>query len=201
MSRVPLKEVTSSLKVQRSVFTGILVPLKSGKDASGILTDLRKKHFSATHICWAYRVYKEGSLVENSSDAGEPSGTAGIPILNALKKKNMINAACFVVRIFGGQKLGRRGLAAAYGTCAFDTANLADCVKWEPETLLRITAPLEYYGSLMNLVVQSEGHVRQDNTAGLVEWVVSLPERVVPVFSGEVNTITRGAGVIRLRRI
>ena len=79
---------------------------------------MRKRYHAARHHCWAFRLGAPGSIEETSSDDGEPGGTAGLPILGALQRAGLHDAACIVTRWFGGTKLGTGGLVRAYGEAA-----------------------------------------------------------------------------------
>ena len=100
-------------KIKRSVFIAHLHYVESMKEAKDYISRISSEYKTANHNCWAYIVGEKGETF-HSSDAGEPSGTAGMPMLNALKKYNMINIAIVVTRYFGGVKLGIRGLIDAY---------------------------------------------------------------------------------------
>jgi len=108
-------------KIERSEFLGIAFPIASEETFFDELQRIEKGHFDATHHCWAFRLLDR----ERSSDAGEPSGTAGKPILSALKGGSLHYAAVVVVRWFGGVKLGPGGLARAYRDMAAETLKLA----------------------------------------------------------------------------
>ncbi len=102
--------------------------IKDSQEAKSFVSEINDLHKTASHNCWAYVVGKKGETVY-CSDAGEPSGTAGKPILNALKKNNMSNTIAVVTRYFGGVKLGVRGLIDAYGGVADRCIQLADKIE------------------------------------------------------------------------
>lgn len=102
-----------TLEIKKSKFVAYLFELESQVDIESNLKMLKKEHKKATHICYAYIYNKECNLVK-ANDDGEPSGTAGRPILNVLEKKNLKNVMVCVVRYFGGIKLGAGGLVRAY---------------------------------------------------------------------------------------
>ena len=108
----------SSLLIQGSKFIAYLAPVESLEAAESVLGLRQRRYPDATHHCWAYRVGRPELLIERSSDAGEPSGTAGRPIADALRGAGLENAACVVTRYFGGTKLGTGGLVRAYGDAA-----------------------------------------------------------------------------------
>ena len=113
---MPLSTVNSvceaSLKIRRSTFIGYVVSVSSIESAKKAISERASTHNRATHNCWAYILGYEGETV-HSSDAGEPSGSAGRPILNALKSSALTNVAAVVTRYYGGVKLGIRGLIEA----------------------------------------------------------------------------------------
>ena len=96
-----------------SKFLGYAYPITSDQDIKNIIADLKKEHPKANHHCWAMRWSTDRSVFKLNDD-GEPSGTAGRPILNTLLSKNITNAAVVVVRYFGGTLLGVPGLINAY---------------------------------------------------------------------------------------
>ena len=94
------------------------------------LNNLREQYPDANHICYGYRI-KEGDRVDEfATDAGEPKGSSGIPILNVLKRNQLVNVVIFVIRYFGGSKLGIPGLINAYGTAAEKTIKNAKVKEW-----------------------------------------------------------------------
>ena len=97
---------------KKSKFYGYLLECSSEQEIKDSLIWLKKEHKKATHICWACRL--KSPFCERAVDDGEPSGTAGRPILSVLQKKNIENVCVFVVRYFGGVKLGAGGLVRIY---------------------------------------------------------------------------------------
>ena len=116
--RVPAEQATAEIKVERSRFLAYTFPLGAESDFAPALETLTRKHFDATHLCWAWRIIAGDAPRARSSDAGEPSGTAGKPILNAIEGADLFDAAVVVVRYYGGVKLGTGGLSRAYRAAA-----------------------------------------------------------------------------------
>ena len=104
---------TFELIINKSRFIAYKLDLTSLEQVKPFLAELKKEHKKANHVCYAY-VYKQEIVSEKCSDDGEPGGTAGYPILNVIKKKNLTNVLVAVVRYFGGIKLGAGGLTRAY---------------------------------------------------------------------------------------
>ena len=114
---VTIKEnVQAELIEKKSKFIANLFYVESVKEAEEIITKIKKKYFDARHNCIAYRIIEE-NLVEKSSDDGEPSGTAGAPMLSILQKNNLVNVLVIITRYFGGILLGTGGLVRAYSKC------------------------------------------------------------------------------------
>ena len=124
----PLSPVTYEEKIKRSLFIADLAPVHNEDESKNFLSQIISKYRDATHNCRAY-IFSNGS--EYSSDDGEPSGTAGKPILNAIKHSGLVNVMIIVTRYFGGVKLGTRGLIDAYGMTAakaLEMAEIKECI-------------------------------------------------------------------------
>lgn len=126
-------------KIERSDFLGIAFPITSEEDFFAELQRIEKKHFDATHHCWAFRLRERA----RSSDAGEPSGTAGKPILAAIEGASLVETAVVVVRWFGGVKLGTGGLSRAYRETAAETLRRAKTVERFDYVQFRIVVPFD----------------------------------------------------------
>ena len=108
-----MNEDIFELEINKSRFIAYKLELTSLDVVKPFLEKLKKEHKKARHVCYAY-VYNREVISEKCSDDGEPGGTAGYPILNVIKKKNLTNVLVAVVRYFGGIKLGAGGLTRAY---------------------------------------------------------------------------------------
>ena len=109
-----LKNETAEIVEKKSKFIANLFHVESVEEAENRIKDIKKKYHDARHNCIAYRVAENGQIIEKSSDDGEPSGTAGGPMLNILQKNNLGNVLVVVTRYFGGILLGTGGLVRAY---------------------------------------------------------------------------------------
>lgn len=120
-----------------SKFIGYLTPASTQSFVESALEFAKSEHPKATHHCYAYRI-DPNSVIEFSQDDGEPSGTAGAPILNAMRSANLINCIMISVRYYGGTKLGKSGLINAYGECARQAIDSAKLNKVIPISRYRI---------------------------------------------------------------
>ena len=117
---------TSEIEIKRSRFLGAVKKTESEACAREFISLIKKQNSLAKHNCYAYIVIEDGQERVKFSDDGEPQGTAGLPILNVLKAKNLKNVACVVTRYFGGIKLGAGGLVRAYTEAAATAVNNAE---------------------------------------------------------------------------
>lgn len=108
----------SEIVVTKSRFIGNLVSVSSAEEAEEFITSIRKKYNDARHNCWAYIVMDGDMIINKCSDDGEPSGTAGRPILSIMEGAGLVNVVCTVTRYFGGVLLGTGGLVRAYSDAA-----------------------------------------------------------------------------------
>ena len=112
-----IKENSSAEIVEKkSKFIANVFYVESREEAESIIKEVNKKYHDARHNCYAYRVIENGLITEKSSDDGEPSGTAGAPMLNILSKNDYANVLVIVTRYFGGILLGTGGLVKAYSS-------------------------------------------------------------------------------------
>lgn len=118
------KEITNEIIINKSKFITILTNINDIDKVKEKLENIKKTYKDATHYCFAYIINNH----EKCSDNGEPSGTAGMPILNVLKQNNLTNILCVVIRYFGGIKLGAGGLIRAYSSSASEALNKANIV-------------------------------------------------------------------------
>ena len=108
------KNVETEIVVKKSKFIANIFYISTNKEAEEKIKEIKKKYFDARHNCVSYRVLEDEKIVERFSDDGEPSGTAGGPMLNILQKNNLVNIVIVVTRYFGGILLGTGGLVRAY---------------------------------------------------------------------------------------
>lgn len=119
--------VSSELIEKKSKFIANAFQVKNKEEAENRINEISKEYFDAKHNCYAYIINDGKNIIEKMSDNGEPSGTAGMPILNVLKKRNLQNVLVIVTRYFGGILLGTGGLTRAYSgvtTQCIDKANI-----------------------------------------------------------------------------
>ena len=118
---------TYEIVEKKSKFIANLIYIESKEEAENVIKEYKKKYYDARHNCYAYRVLNQDEIYEKSSDDGEPSGTAGAPMLNLLQKNDLCNVIIIVTRYFGGILLGTGGLVRAYSGAT--TGAIDNCKK------------------------------------------------------------------------
>lgn len=135
--------------IEKSRFIGYVLPIQKEEDAINFIATIKKKHWDATHNVPVY-VLGDQFSVQRYSDDGEPSGTAGVPILEMLKKEEITNVCVVVTRYFGGVKLGTGGLVRAYTQAAKDALEMAILVEKKLFFCYRIKVSYTSHGKLQN---------------------------------------------------
>jgi uncharacterized YigZ family protein len=168
--------------IKKSRFIGVIVPCTSEIEVLQHLKQLHDEHPNASHIAYAYRIKTDHGLTYRFHDAGEPTGTAGKPILQHIEGKELINLLIAVIRYFGGVKLGAGGLTRAYGNNArqvIDAAEIAAYVEMVNIPLIlnyKQIQPLEY------LLKKLDGHILKQDFAEQVRLIIQLPAEHVNTF-------------------
>ncbi|MBU8848232.1 MAG: YigZ family protein [Desulfobacterales bacterium] len=142
---------TTTIKIKRSVFICTMEYVDSLEKAKSFISRSSKENKTATHNCWAYILGEKGDIF-HCSDAGEPSGTAGKPMLNTLKSYGMTYIAAVVTRHFGGVKLGVRGLIEAYSASVKNTIELKKLKKLVQTIDILIEVSYEFNDTLLNQI-------------------------------------------------
>jgi uncharacterized YigZ family protein len=133
------KQYAESIFVEKkSKFISYIAPVYTEQEAVDFISSIKKKHYDATHNCSAF-IIGETANTQRSNDDGEPSGTAGIPILEVLRKEGLTNSVVVVTRYFGGVMLGAGGLIRAYTQGCADAVRAAGIMKLQPYAIYDIT--------------------------------------------------------------
>lgn len=148
----------AEMEVKKSRFIGYASHVNSWDEAKSYLEQIKSEHPKARHWCFGF-CGGHNPVNERCSDDGEPSGTAGAPILNAIRGEGLSDTVCVVVRYFGGVKLGAGGLIRAYGAAARQVLREAPLEILIPTTSLNVTVGTEHIGTVYELVGKVQGTV------------------------------------------
>lgn len=149
----PRNEIDIEIVIKKSRFIGSVRLALSESEASAKIKEISTNYPGATHYCWAYRIGTD-YIQEHSSDDGEPSGTAGRPILGVLKKYLLENTVLVVTRYYGGVKLGVRGLIDAYAETAEETLKKAGSREMESHNLLQLSCGYDHSKTMTHTLQQ-----------------------------------------------
>ncbi len=170
------KEYISKITERKSIFYGYVMSAKDEEQAKRLVEKVQRKHKDANHVAYAYRLLEGQSQVnERYYDDGEPSKTAGFPLLRMLQHKELVNAIVIVARVFGGIKLGTSGLMKAYGTAglmAIEEADIHTGPVCEPE---KITIPLEAYSKAEAFLHNNKLRFTKNFMGGFVTLDIEFP--------------------------
>jgi uncharacterized YigZ family protein len=160
--RVIAGEGVHEIEIQRSRFLCSVARVADDQEAGAFIARVRKEHWSATHNCSAFRVGPDGGS-QRSNDDGEPAGTAGVPMLEVLLRRELTDTVAVVTRYYGGVKLGAGGLVRAYRGAVSETVDAVGTVRRARFVTMKITAEHTDAGRLEN-ALHAAGH-RLANTA------------------------------------
>jgi uncharacterized YigZ family protein len=172
----------SFLKEKGSKFYGYAFEVASEEAIKSALEEIKQLHPKARHICYAYRLGIE-NVLERANDAGEPSGSAGLPILNQIKSAGITNCLLVVVRYFGGTKLGIPGLIQAYKSTAAMAIEQNSIVEKARMQLYTLQTSFEHSNVVFQLLKPFDGMIKQqlfnDNE---VIFEIEIPLKVKAAF-------------------
>ena len=180
---------------KRSSFLGHVRMVETEDEAKAFVTEMKKKFYDARHNCWCY-IIKDGAV--RYSDDGEPQGTAGIPMLEVLKREGVTNVVCVVTRYFGGVLLGTGGLLRAYTKSAKDALDAAGiCVvrRWVKAEIACSYAMLE---RLKTECTAIGGVVADIEYSADVCLKLLLPEDKADAFSQRTADVTAGTSALKI---
>ncbi len=163
----------SIFKDRKSKFIGYAYPIHKIENIKEIISQLKKEHHGARHWCYGYRIGIE-QINERANDDGEPSNSAGMPILGQIKAKNLTNILVVVVRYFGGVKLGVGGLMNAYKTAAkmvLDEAEIIEKIRTED---LVIHFKYEDMNKVMRIIKEQKLNIKEQKLEAMGKIVLSI---------------------------
>ncbi|QGP92789.1 IMPACT family member YigZ [Neomoorella glycerini] len=169
------REATAEIKIERSRFIGHAREVDNEVAAREFIASIQAEHRQATHNCFAYRLGTGKQEITYYSDAGEPGGTAGRPILGAITSLGLTNVAVVVTRYFGGKKLGVRGLIEAYGQAARRVLEEAGSIRRVVTRELKLTCNYAELDRLLYQVHSHGGKVIETDYGSEVRLKVAVP--------------------------
>ncbi len=178
----------SELIIKKSRFIGCVQPMADRTSAQAVVDGLRREHPGAAHVCWALLAGGQSAAV----DDGEPSGTAGRPMLDVLRHQELEGVLATVVRYFGGVKLGAGGLVRAYTDCVAQALLLADKVTLQRQHTLRCQVPYALEGLLRREITAAGAELLAVEHGSLVALQWRLPEAAASAMVVRLNDAGQG---------
>jgi uncharacterized YigZ family protein len=185
----------NEIVIERSRFIAHISRAETEKEAIEFIQEIKKKHWNATHNCSAYLI-GEHDQIQKANDDGEPSGTAGVPILEVLKKKHLKDTVVVITRYFGGIKLGAGGLIRAYGKATSEGIKATGIVLRQQMQVIHTKADYSWLGKIENELRNSVYQLKEIHYLENVEFETYVKEADVPNFIAWMTELTNGQTII-----
>ena len=184
------------IKVQKSRFIAQAFPFKSQEDLNGILAEVKKKYYDASHHPFAYRLGIGGDNFRYSDD-GEPSGSSGKPVLEAIDKFSLTDVVVIVTRYFGGTKLGVGGLRRAYFEAAETCLGEAEIREKFLLEMLELQFDYRFMNMVMQLISKKEAVIKSNDSGEKVKLACEVRSSRIAAFKKELVNLTSGTIIIK----
>ncbi|MBU8905978.1 YigZ family protein [Desertibacillus haloalkaliphilus] len=187
--------------IQKSRFIAYIERVTTEEDAQAFIEKIKKQHWNATHNCSAYLI-GEQDHIQKANDDGEPSGTAGVPMLEVLKKRQLKDTVVVVTRYFGGIKLGAGGLIRAYGSATSEGLNATGIVERKLMQVVHTKIDYTWLGKVENELrnenylikeinyldqVEVQTYVNAEESSQFVEWMTNITNGQADIHEGDVE--------------
>ncbi|MBC2214636.1 YigZ family protein [Listeria welshimeri] len=177
--------------IEKSRFICHIMRVTTESEAQTFIQTIKKEHRDATHNCSAY-IIGENDQFQKAHDDGEPSGTAGVPMLEVLKKKKLKNIVVVVTRYFGGTKLGAGGLARAYGSAVSETIQTIGIVECTLATIIKCSFAYSLVGKIENALEQKSYQINDKEFTDKVVFHVFVDNDDIPHFRKWITEMANG---------
>ncbi|MFE6166386.1 YigZ family protein [Viridibacillus arvi] len=182
---------TDEIIISKSRFIAHCERAETEEEAIAFINKIKKEHHSATHNCSAYLI-GEHNQIQKANDDGEPSGTAGVPMLEVLKKQNLKDTVVVVTRYFGGIKLGAGGLVRAYGKSTTVGIEAATVVERRLHSLMKVSVSYTWLGKVENAIRNSSYILDNIEYTDDVDFYTFVPKEEVEDFTNWIIEMTNG---------
>jgi uncharacterized YigZ family protein len=183
-------ESSDEFITKKSRFIGYVKPVKTVEEATAFISEIKSKHWDATHNVYAYSL-KEGQI-KRFSDDGEPSGTAGMPALDVIIKQDVVDCCVVVTRYFGGIMLGAGGLVRAYSHGSKIALDAGQVITMSLCKIVSVKSDYNFYGRLVPLICEEGGIVEDTLFTDAVEVIFRIPEEKLPFFEARLTDVSCG---------
>jgi len=188
-----LKIASAEIVEKKSRFIGAAFPIESSEEANEYISAVKKEHFSARHNCYAYRL-RDGT--ERYSDDGEPQKTAGLPMLDMLKKEDITDVLVVVTRYFGGVLLGTGGLVRAYTAASQEAVYASQIVLMTDFCVYNIVVEYQYFERIKLLIEEFEGQIEETNFSENIKIAICVKPEKKAQIDKKIIELTAGKAII-----
>lgn len=195
--KVLTKQSEGTYSELRSKFLAFAIPVRTAEEAMEQVAKFQKEYFDARHVCWAYRLGPDGEEYR-SNDNGEPSGTAGKPILGQMVSADVSDIIILVIRYFGGVKLGTSGLIVAYRTAAAEALEAGEYTERLVEKELRLTFGYEHMNMVMRMVKELQPRIMDQDYKDNGDIVMTIAIRLSLVERVHTAFIVNGQSMVKV---
>jgi uncharacterized YigZ family protein len=195
--KVLIKPSEGTYSELRSKFLAFAIPVRTAEEALEQVAKYQKEYFDARHVCWAYRLGPEGEEYR-SNDNGEPSGTAGKPILGQMVSADVSDLIILVIRYFGGVKLGTSGLIVAYKTAASLAIEAGEFAERLVEKEMKLTFGYEHMNMVMRMVKDLQPRIISQNYKDNGDIVMTIVIRLSLVDRVKTSFIVNGQSQVKV---
>ena len=191
MFKTILQNTSAEITEKKSRFICNLIYVENQEDAEKIIKEMKKKYHDARHNCIAYRIIENGTIIEKCNDDGEPTGTAGKPILDVIKKQQLNNVLIVVVRYFGKIKLGAGGLVRAYSNSASEVLKKAEKYTYKKTTKINFSVSIDNYYKFVDILNSDKITEKQTNFGdGYCDIILFTEDKYSQNIINEIKSLT-----------
>jgi len=188
----PIETCQHQSKIKASRFIADIFPLKTEEEVSLLITEVKKREYTANHHCFAWRIGVGDEEIWRVSDDGEPAGTAGKPIYQTLVSANLTNVMAVVTRYFGGTKLGKGGLMRAYGGVVHEALPLLKKRTFVPRVSLECECDFEHANLVYRLIETYEARLLDQDYGESVKIRLRIKKDKADTFSWDLHELSHG---------
>ncbi len=190
--RIPAKRTRAEIKILNSRFIATVAPAFTVEEARQFIQEIRQEFSDASHNVPAFLIGHGQSVIAHSSDAGEPSGTAGRPALTVLQGSGLGDIAVVVTRYFGGTKLGTGGLVRAYSDAVKAALEVLPLAEKVSTVIARLVVPYSNYEHMKLIIQEFGGVIKGEEFAAEVTLQIQFLEEKIKPFNDRIGEVSRG---------
>jgi len=190
---IPARETRAEIRVKNSRFIATAAPVFSVAEAKAFIHRIKQEFADASHNVPAYQIGHGASVIAHCNDDGEPSGTAGRPMLAVLQGSGLGDTAVVVTRYFGGTKLGTGGLVRAYSDAVKAVLDVLPRAEKVPTHTVMLAVPYHLYERVKLLVAENRGRLLDEEFAAVVTLTARFPIERFPAFQDALRELSHGA--------